>query len=397
MKKYLVFVLSLISFSAFTNESITWLKTGDDLSVNINWCVEKVDDHTVCEGSLGELVRPKIDTDTSVSIKVESFNFLKFNIGFNIEEQEIKAYSFLAGIWSDILGFNLDGAFGTSAGLSSDPLIDWWKNVINNLETLEITLANYNNEYLTKKELSDLEDDVNSIQTAINESIDLKSKAFRSISTDIAQIEAFQNVNIIHNQFLVSANRFISLANLSINGKIKSIGKKNAGVIVSVEIEPLSQGNEGIPITSKSVDVSYPVESVYPLEFHAGFTLSQLKNEEFESISQLNGSDLYARIRNDNNTSNFSAYLSYLFPNTKSIYATIGTDIEKPGDNLYIGVSKKFNEKWYLSVGGNYGLATEAQGEVTEVLNSGNTRTLYEIVREERDWGVFLAISYKVF
>jgi len=144
------------------------------------------------------------------------------------------------------------------------------------------------------------------------------------------------------------------------------------------------------------------VESTFPLLFHIGLTHTQLEEAEFATVRALDGRDLFAQVKSSEGTESFSAFLSYPLGTRDSEsarwFATLGTDFSEIGDQIYVGLSGRFDKKWFISAGGAYGLVKEGvDGSEEQNPGQGTARTLYELVDESREWAVFVSVSVALF
>jgi len=106
-----VFNLAVLAQSASALE-ITWSDQDGKVTALINWC--DVANREKCEESPPRFTesQPRIDSDDVVAVQVTGFNFLHYNIEYDIDESTVEAYAYLAGLWDQILGFDFQQQLG---------------------------------------------------------------------------------------------------------------------------------------------------------------------------------------------------------------------------------------------------------------------------------------------
>ena len=376
------------------DNGVKWKTEDKRVTVLVNWCeiVAKGD----CGPSGGEDKPPRITTESAVTVSVSHFNFLHYNVEYAIEEKEVAAYAYLAGIWEQILGFDLNKQLGIS-GTSS---VDWWKTIRALREQLKATVDKYGNSpALSEAELAQLQNERTVFLKKIADLDALRSKAFEEADT-VEELQRFDIVDKDHNDLVAALTTFGGLAQRTLQGDSKSIGNKKAGTYVTIKVtaKPLAAAPSQ---KTGSASAEYLVESRFPLLFHAGLTYNKLKDTKFETVRALEGRDLFVKVRDEDGTETFSAYLSYPLddpsPDKAEWFATLGTDLKELGDNIYVGASYRIKKRWFISLGGVYGLQASGENATTEASAEGPSRTLYEIVKEEREWKAFASVSVKLY
>jgi hypothetical protein len=374
-------------------KGVKWETDGKHVNVLVNWC--EVVDKGGCAPSAGKEQQPRITTESAVKVSVSSFNFLHYNVEYAIEEKEIAAYAYLAGIWDQILGFDLTKQLGISGSG-----VDWWKEIRTQRELLQKRVAEYaNSPALSQADLDKLKGDRDIFLKKITQLDLLRAKAFEDADS-VEELQKFDIVDKDHQALVAALTTFADLAQRSLQGDTKNIGNKKAGtyVTVSINAKPLTTASNQ---KAGSARAEYLVESKFPLLFHAGLTYNKLKDTKFETVRALEGRDLFVKVRDEDSTETFSVYLSYPLDD-RSVdqakwFGTLGTDLKELGDNIYVGASYRIKGRWFLSIGGVYGLQTEGENPTTEGTAQEPSRTLYEIIKEEREWKGFASVSVKLY
>jgi hypothetical protein len=222
------------------------------------------------------------------------------------------------------------------------------------------------------------------------------------IPRTIEEIDLFVRADAEHGKILDKLDAFQVAAGLVENGQVKRIDKKKAGTIVTVSITPKSrfEGADG----GRPLSVEYFVHSRFPVTYHMGYAYSRLKDVEFETVRALSGQDLFSRVKNEKDVTAFTAFLSYPLrrwpPQQESygLYATLGTDFQKPGERLYGALSLRFAGRILLDAGITSATVKEGGNSVLERVGDRlETRELFDAVTTRRDWKPFFGISIAVF
>lgn len=396
-----------------------WYESGQQVTALVDWCrlqTSTADCNTNIPPNLNDGTidsqQPRISSDTQVSIHVTSFNFLHYNLDYQFDEEQIEAYAYLSGLWDQLLGFDIStlplGTVlkrlpGTDSELTGiDEITSWWVLVRTMSVELTDNVMAFQAVHLTSQELETLEDLRDYWRDQITQLSSNRDTAFATAET----VEHFQQFDIVdrdHAQLISSINTFVELAQRSLVGDSQNVGRKSAGTFVTVTIQPTAlptAPQSSTRLESESFD--YLVESNYPLLYHIGLTRSQLSDAKFDTVKALDGRELFAQVREEDGTDAFSAYLSYPLDRdtdeNSNWYATLGTDFSDIGERLYVGVSRQFNSRWLLTAGGAYGLVTVGKGEMSDMSNDEPTsRTLFELIEENREWEAFVSISVRVY
>ena len=390
--------VSLASLSEMSSaQGITWEQDDGRIEATINWCVvaKKTNCSTDQDGKLAE--QPRIDSSNQVAVQVVGFNFLHYNLEYEIDERQIEAYSYLSGLWDQILGFDLTKQLGVQGAAA-----DWWKSVRENRELLKKAVDAYKgSSAFTKDELSKLKNARSVWLSKATELDKLRSNAYEKAST-VVELQQFDIVDRDHQALIEAITTFANLSQKSLNGDRKPIGKRSAGTVVSVSavVKPLPSTEVSGKLPASSFE--YLVESTYPLIFHVGLTHTELEDAEFATVRSLDGRDLFSQVSRGKGTDTLSAYLSYPL-GKKQIenarwFATLGTDFTDIGDQIYLGVSSRVRDRWFITVGAAYGKVTKGENPTEETAPDGDSsRTLFEIIEEDRDIAAFFSISVKLY
>lgn len=405
--------LLLLSSNVSAKEKGVFWKVDDTnktVSVLVDWC--RASGSAGCDNKdAGYLEdRPRITSEHRVSMRVTNFNFVGYDYKVDTESSEVKVYTYLNDIWGDLLS-----GFGAGAS-GEDPdtnIGKYWKQIQTTQSYfVDLIQTGYQNKeaYITSNDIRAFGIDAKSVEDEIADLKKLRDAAFDEAGDSASKFQAFSLADGEFLKLREATNDFISKAKKSIAGSSQSLGKQKAGYIVSVTLTPsVKEGRGSSSATLNAISFDYPVQSSYPLLFHVGLTHANIENVEYEKVRGISGEDLFLKVKENDGLQNFSAFLSYPLGgkdvDKAEWYGTFGTDISNIGDNFYGGLSYKFNEKWLVSFGVAYGLATKAEGETMEsdAMEGDNetpaepSRTLYQIVKEDREKSWFLSVSYTVF
>lgn len=395
-------VMAMVTIEAAKGaDGVSWKKEERRVTAYINWCAVEALGSCLEEAQGTSPQTPRVDSDTVVTVRVYNFNFLRYDVAYTVDERLIESYAFLAGLWDQILGFELP-ALAPANAEDLTPIDEWWGAIQQGRTMLSTTLSRMPSSIGLKAT------DIENIREARDQELKfvstlegLRSAAF-AFATTATAIQRFSIVDQDHKSLVDAIKAFSERAERCIAGDQHLVGRKNAGTYITVSIAPVALASDSSPAAIKTVSTEYLVESTAPLIFHSGLTYSSLKDAKFETIRTLGDRDLFAKIRDEDGTESFSVYLSHPFGNMPAEQAqwlaTIGTDLSNVGENIYIGVSLRVWSRFLLSAGGVYGLEKQAEGAVEEEVEPGEgARTLYEIVKEDRRWGFFAGFSVKIY
>lgn len=377
--------------------------------VDVHWC-----------GATGvanlRLVR-RVDERMTVAITSHHFNFLQYGIDYKVEDKVVDAYVTMDKLWSQI--FRVVGLLEGVPSFQMEPrraaalcgsfqtcLVEWmWSIQLANMSVDE-TIGAYaqTGPGLTDAQVKAIADYAEMGAPKHRDAVvKARQKLVGEFKPDtLAEIDIFIRSDTEHGKIIDKLTAFQVAASLVENGQRKVIDKKKAGTLVTVTVTPKSrfEGADG----GRPLSVEYFVHSRFPLTYHMGYAYSRLQDVEFETVRALSGQDLFSRVKNQKDVTAFTAFLSYplkTWPSAETkygVYATLGTDFEKPGDRLYGALSARFAGRILLDVGIASATVKEGGNEVLEQVGDGlGTRQLFDAVTTRRDWKPFVGISVAVF
>lgn len=402
--------LMLLATSAGAECHVRVSDTGVAGRVEIDWCVGKEKEET--SRRLGR----RVDERVPVTITSKNFNFLHYGLDYKVDDKIVEAYVTLNALWSQIFQIG-----GLVAGLSDRAVDDavphkecgdfqscvarWlWDLQIENdaLGTIVASVAEAGTGLP--------EDQRNSVErysaavpakrVALNGARG-KAQADHPPRT-VAQIDLFVRVDAAHRELLEKLSAFQVAAGLIKNGQEKVIEKRKAGTLVTITVSPKSRfdGLDG----GKPASIEYFVHSRFGLVYHMGYSYSRLRDFDFEKVRAISGQDLFSQTKNQKDINAFTAFLGFPLKTSDKdggklgLFATLGTDIEKPGDRLYGALSVRFAQRVMLNAG--YATSTLKEGKSRIVEQIGDrlgTRELFNAIETRRQWEPFFAVSFTVF
>lgn len=340
----------------------------------------------------------RVDEDMTVTIRSTHFNFIKYAIRYEIEETVVESYVLLARLWSGILGFDLGSLtkdVSTLKAESGNAIVDWASAVARAQAKLDAEVQAAPGEaFLTTIQIDAVGNSVKALAEVRSE---VMTKYLAALQFNaFAEFEQYGKVKVFHDAVLGRLDAYVDLASLTASGQVKTIPKKNGGTIVTVTMTPATTaGADRAPVLA----VEYFSHSRLPLTFHAGYARSGLDEFDFEEVAAFARSDLFARIKTNDNTQTFTAFMTYepqaWVRDKVAGGVTIGTDVVKPGQRLFLGGSIRYG-RFVFTYGGMSGELTDGVDPVIEPLGGG-TRQLFGALVTRRDWAQFFAFSAKVF
>lgn len=335
-----------------------------------------------------------------MTIRSTHFNFIKYTITCQVDETVVESYVLLAKLWQGILGLvltpSLRAEIEEEEAPSSSPILEWAKAVAGAQTELEqAAQAAPNQVFLEKDDIKTVKDKIGSLTKALGKVMQKYERAsqFRAF----ADYEQYMKVKAFHDTVLTRLDAYVELASLTVGGQVKTIPKKKGGTVVTVTMTLVASAGAERPPT---LTVEYFSHSRLPLTLHAGCTWARLREVEFEKVAAFAGSDMFARIKSNDNTQAFTAFITYepkaWLEDRVGAGIAIGTDVVKPGQRLFVGRSVRYT-RFVFSYGGMSGELKEGVDPVIEHLGDGSTRQVFGAIATRRDWGQLFAISVKVF
>jgi hypothetical protein len=397
----------------------------------------------------------KIDKNKLVFLKVTNFNFLRYNLDHEVQEEVVKSYRVPENLWDQVFSYIPVPLPGPKAAIDTAKnefllsLKNWRQKLARREKSLQDYLEKFpNNVHVTDDEkaklkekiedtsngkeaigvgaLKDLEKIRQKTEELIFSSANIAVTVFDTLTVVepkenyiMAQIRPFWSKTtsentatdayyasilydkqlLIHEKVVQKFKAFFAAGRKTYRGTRINIGKKESGTLVTITMTPVGLSNENIEIANKTrpVSVQYFVQSDKPVVFHVGYSLAFLEDTEFEKVRTLAGNDGFTLIQGECYSLELSAFLSYELLKSndekQSLGITLGTDMTSPGDKIYIGISGRLFEHWFFTIGA-------VTGEIVEGVNEqiGNPEIkLFESIKTTRDWGFVLGISLSPF
>lgn len=345
-----------------------------------------------------------VTSDTTLVIDIRRFNFLQWGLELQIAETEIASYLFLEKLWKQALSFGNLGIAGLPAADPYYTALRAWKKAINDAnKTLDDELKKYPNPGLTEPQVAAICARVDPTITDITALRNAQNAVWNLVAEPDAgqKFTIFETVEKTHDATVSRLQAFIDTARVIRDGMKKTIPQKKSGRIITATIKSrsISGAQEGKPVV-----VEYFVHSNLGLTYHVGLAYSQLGDVEFKQVRTLSGSDLFAKVKDDKDTTELAAYLS--MPLTRSgfvVYGTLGTDFRDPGKRIYAGVSVPLPiRKAMITAGIASGTVDEGDNAIVDkvVDQAGNvlgTRELFDTFQSRRQWKFQFGISFRPF
>lgn len=383
-------------------KGVAWVKVDGGYQANVNWCVVAGGTEQTCQFKPGLQVL-RITEKDQITVEISNFNHLRYRLKIETDEVAIESYQYLEKLWSQILGFNLSLSGASSAAPRTGfdaKATAWLKEMLAARVTVKGHLDQHTKVGLTPTEVGNITTASASVEEHKSALNLLRNEAL-SEANSLAEIKKFEEIAKRHDEIMSALDAFTSSAKLVVRGQRKVIGRKKPGVEVTVQATPTAE-NEPVK-SAKTLRLTYFVHSRHPLAFHVGYAHSELEEIEFEKVRALDGRDLFAQLKKDEGTDEFTAFLSYELRTwgkrgDYGVLATLGTDLNEVGDRVYAGVSAKVARRWFVTVGMASSQVSEGQGMVMEMDSGGmpTGRELFETFNDDREWEVFYGVSFGV-
>ncbi len=395
----------------------------------------------------------RITRETFISFEVNHFNYLRYNLEHEVEQEVIVSYRVLEDLWNQLFNQIPLGiaALPDSVKAKDEFLfyLDQWRTWLNLRDrALDAFLEAFpTNVGLPQGVLDDLMDRIEdpgvqhgaigvgavaqlqALKIQARDKI-LTSKSFTTavfnpvaIKDDddhlIGRTDTLQGVIVsaqgatdayyagklyeqqlqVHDAVLAKFDAFFEKGRDTYRGKEIRVGKKSQGTLVTTTftVDNFNAADYSIAAQQLPVSVQYFVQSTRPVMFHAGYVISSLDDIDFEKVQTLAGNEVFNLIRDDDLSQDMSAFLTWEFLNSNdgsaSLGVSIGTEIKSPGDQVILGLSARFLRRWLLTV------ATANSGileGVNEISGNGDIRA-FESIKKSREWGILVGISVTPF
>ncbi len=359
------------------------------------------------KGDTGQEQGRKIDKNTLVSIRVNHFNFLYYSLKYVKEDRVVATYDTLTKLWSQLFRIvSFAGGAGAREEIRNRPfeeaILEWRIGLLWAETKLSNCLKHLSDKIgLNVDDLDAIRDSLGTIGIDRKKTLDsLRDNAF-DLVTSGQQLDTFERIDLIRERVVGELDLFISRAELTLNGQLESLGKKSAGTIVTVTMIPVPR-TEKHSKEGKPVSIDYFVHYDKTIKFHVGYAHSSLSNFDFEKVRSLSGEELFAKIKDQKATDEFSAFVGYelLSFGTQSqngVELTLGTDFAKPGERVYLGVSGRLIGQIFVTMGGaTSNVSTPGASSLQPTASPGGLRELFDTFTKSREWAFFFAISVGV-
>jgi hydrogenase maturation factor len=136
---------------------------------------------------------------------------------------------------------------------------------------------------------------------------------------------------------------------------------------------------------------------------HVGYAYSGLSENEFQKVRSADGQDLFSRVNQQESSDDF--ILGFALQSrpigtgeTLRVLASLGTGLESPGTNVYVGGGVLLFDSLIVTAGVVSGNTIEGGNEIVEeVFGGGGTRELFGTISTEREWQPYVGIFFKVY
>ena len=417
-----------IAYAQMCTDPVCIIQENNQVFVEIDWARAA----TANTGGSYRIEDVRISSNTSVAIRVKNFNFLNYTLQYRIEDEVIESYVTLERLWQQIFTLGSSGLgslfLDQSFGQDSVPpfealLVEWRRTLYETEREIDRTLDEFQTELSISPEgLEKLKKEQYELNLR-KDDLNVRRKSALDAASRTSEMDLFVNVDKDHDMVFEKINLFINTVQLIEAGQLKVIGKKQQGTVVTANLIVKDKDQADVGGTEEFRSdflLEYFSHSTLPLTFHVGYAHSNLTELDFEKVRALDGRELFTQISDPDasGTDELAAFLSYQvyswgLQNEFGILTTLGTDLTKPGDKLYLGGGLKFR----LNIGKTFGLGfnqillnagvasdmiQEGRGAFVEevVDEAGNllgTRELFNEIKSRREWAFYFSVSVSVF
>jgi hypothetical protein len=387
-----------------------------------------------------------------VEVEVQHFNFLRYTLAFDVQEEKSEAYQYLTKLWTSILNPDILQAFAlgeTTGPRAVDLLVEALRDLYRREQALDRKITSIASRYrktgLTGAEAAALRaavsgpgqpacapadfdavnkpeyvepspggataDDPLAACTVVEIARGLNASYARLNRLILVDNEAFTDAisggrkalyNLVSGAYAdvrKRADTFVSLAEKTADVETKKAGKHEAGTRVTLTLSAIDEGGAKTPIA----DVNYFVETTMPLVIHGGVAFTGLRQVSFDTVKRASAfgeEELFQKTAEAETGKSFSAFLSWtLAPlvGTKSgphgawlsLLASLGTDVSSPGSKIFVGPTLLFFGRMAFTGGVAFG--TEKEGQV-ETLDPD----IFRVIRSRPAHSYFFSLTTKV-
>lgn len=362
-----------------------------------------------------------ITSATPLTINITNFNFLNYELKFDVQKKPVESYGYLENLWKQILGLGAAGLKGNvdpKIGTEPDPFyvaMRKWRSKLRETDTV-ITdeAAPFTKPGLTDTEVAAVKVVRDAWVIKQSEIAQAQADAEATLDRDpnLEKIQFFEATQQLHNQVEQRLRAAIAAGNLTVSGLTKTFAGLASGNVVTITATP----QEKAGASGKPVVVQFFVNSELPVTYHVGLGYNRLGEVKFDKVKTVAGADLFTQVTDEKAAEDLVAFLSYqlgrpqlppkkLGSTTKRIalplFISLGTDVTKPGETFYVGGTVQVG-RFFFTAGAISGKVAEGENKVIDTIvdTTGKelgTRELFTTIRNRREWKPAFAITFRPF
>jgi hypothetical protein len=436
MRPYLILICVVAALGAAqSTQAQSTLHCGTTLEKNVyRFCYD---------GTAWQVDEPSNVRFTSkdrVDVHVVHLNFFRYTLSFDVQEERSESYQYLSKLLNSVLGVgfgSLVGALGPPAGATDErakqeqAFVNNVRVVVRYAEALDTKITRaiglHRKPGLNDAEVSLLRDNLGTgtmpcaepawtsgedpliggpvapLSGCVTEKF---NELERGVHTNTDQFavamnkygEIYERAKRAYADVHARADQFQALATKTLGTETRKVGKRDAGVRITLTLTAVDASGGKSPIG----DVSYVVESPMPLVVHGGLSLARLNDVTFEKVkraNQFSEDDVFQKKTDEANSQNFSMFMGWrlgglggLRPNTNWLSALIslGTDIDSPGKKVYVAPTIMLFNRFAFSYGAVLGKEQEGEQQTLEP-------DVFRIIKAKPSASQFFSISTRVF
>ena len=357
---------------------------------------------------------PRLTNKDPVWVRVRHFNFLRYTLSFNIEEEKSESYGFLAKLWSGILNpsvADILGGLGPGATPPSNLIAlaaDVYRTSQETQRRIAAAVQPHRKPGLSLAEVATLTTSTNNVRTAVQAMNDAYQKLQTEAETPAGFQAAFVGTGAKYYQVAIehygaatsAADTFLALADRSLGDEVKKIGTKDAGTRVTVTL--LSTDPNGVKDEFETIH--YVSQSSMPLVAHGGLAFAGIKDVTFDKVkraAQFSEEDVFQQRGSGDNSSGFALFLSWQFweiggssdqeakQQPVTLLASLGTDIKEPGKKVFAGPSAMLFGRAVVTTGVALGRKTAGEQPIEP--------NIFRIIQDRGTTSWFLSLTFRVY
>jgi hypothetical protein len=314
----------------------------------------------VCfDGEVWQVAPPRgvrITSHDEVWIRIRRFNFLRYSLGLDVQEERAESYAYLADLWSSVLRPPpldiLGGAIAEAAPAAPDPFVEAARLVYARSQDvqrrIEAAIAPHTRTGLAPAELEALaiaRDEVrgatealraafSALQQLVERDTDAFKRAFAGSTKAYYALAADS-----YEKAMARSASFQSLAGRTLGDEIRRLGTRSAGTRVTVTLAATDPAGVHADIGT----IHYVSQSRMPLVLHGGLAATGVDDVAFSGFL---GWQLFAArtsLDADTKQQPFGVLLS------------IGIDLAEPDRRLYLAPSAMLFGRLLVTSGAAFG------------------------------------------